>query len=115
MENDTLEHLFLGCLQVEDQFQRVVVCSVSEEGVMDLKTNKKYPWPHLSRRESEVIRGIVYYPRTEIKELVSLSMLQKYLGKKLNRKNRVEMIDDLVNIYDEMMHPKGKQKIKKIV
>ena len=45
MENDTLEHLFLGCLQVEDQFQRVVVCSVSEEGVMDLRTNKKYPWP----------------------------------------------------------------------
>ena len=113
MKNETLEQLFLGSLQVENHFYRVIVCRVTKEGVIDVKTKKIYPWPHLSRIEYHIDRGVICYPQTQVKELVSLSLFQQYVGRKVDYKNKEDLIDDLVYIYTGMIHPKGKHKIKK--
>ena len=110
----SFNNIFLGCLNENDQFKEVVVCTICDEGMMDIKTKKKYSGKDLSRIEYEVYKGVISCPRLQLTNLVSVSLLNKWGRKHKIQGNDMESLDSALVLYNQMFcESKGKQIIKK--
>ncbi len=110
----SFNNVFLGCLNENNQFKEVVICTICDEGMMDIKTKKKYFGKDLSRIGYEVNKGVISYPHFQLTNLVSVSLLKKWFGKNKIQGNYVDSLDSALVLYNQMFcELQGKQIIKK--